>query len=65
MRRSLVLTSEHAGHAFRRTLPASALELTAEEMAGPPSRHWFAAEEVSLFLLSFTAFFLAISAFIF
>lgn len=65
MRRALVLTNENAGHSFRRSLPAKALEVTAEELAGPPSRHWFAAEEVSLFLLSFTAFFLAISAFIF
>ncbi len=64
MRRSLVLTSEDAGHPFRRTLPPTAYKLTASELAAP-SRHWFAAEEVSMFLLSFTAFFLAISAFIF
>lgn len=59
MQRRLVLTTEGAGHPFRRSLPP------------PPSveesrsrRRWFAREDGQLFMLSFAAFFTAFYGFI-
>lgn len=61
MNRRLVLTNEAAGHPFRRTIPVSALAV-AEERAAPEPK--WTGEDTRLFLLSFAAFFTAISFFI-
>jgi hypothetical protein len=56
MKRRLVLTNEGAGHPFRRRLPRPA---TALIEALPDDRN-----DLRLFALSFTAFFVAIYSFI-
>ncbi len=68
MRRHLVLSSEHARHPFRASLPARALQ---PGLAWPGARQRARAivvkddeQDWKLFLLSFIAFFTAISGFI-
>jgi hypothetical protein len=56
-RRYLVLTSEGARHPFRQTLPQKLLNGLSERKA----QH---EKDVKLFLLSFSAFFVAIYSFI-
>ena len=59
--RALVLTSEGAGHWYRRTLKPELLRSTAME---PPPAPALSREDGVLFVTSFAAFFVIISAFI-
>lgn len=63
---SFAIRNEAARHPFRRTLPRKLfipVEKPASEQTESQPRKWMN-EDVSLFLLSFTAFFTAFSAFI-
>jgi hypothetical protein len=62
MNRRLVLTSEGAGHPFRRTMAVEALRLLPEEM--PKELKWWQKEDSHLFVLSFGAFFTVFYTFI-
>jgi hypothetical protein len=62
MNRRLVLTSEGAGHPFRRSMPAAALRLLPEEMPKPLA--WWQREDTHLFVVSFGAFFTVFYTFI-
>lgn len=57
-RRYLVLTSENAGHPFRRTLPTSVLKPLADFRRRNDN-------DIKLFLMSFAAFFTAFYGFIY
>ncbi|HEY9092816.1 hypothetical protein [Parasphingorhabdus sp.] len=64
---ALAIRNEAARHPFRRALPrelVAHIENQAVEKTGKQSKKWMS-EDMSLFLLSFTAFFTAFSAFIF
>jgi hypothetical protein len=62
MNRRLVITSEGAGHPFRRLLPEQALRLTPDEMPAPLK--WWQQEDTHLFVISFGAFFTVFYTFI-
>lgn len=61
MKRRLVVRNEAAGHPFRRMLPPPVLDGT---LAIPAPVKWWKKEDTHLFVLSFFAFFVAISSFI-
>jgi hypothetical protein len=61
MRRKLVCRNEAARHPFRRMLPPPTLDAT---LTLPQPRRWWRREDTHLFMLSFSAFFVAISSFI-
>ncbi len=60
MKRPLVLTSEHARHPFRQTLPRHVTTVV-EEVRRPKSSD----NDWKLFVLSFAAFFTAAYSFVF
>jgi uncharacterized membrane-anchored protein len=62
MQRRLVLSSEGAGHYMRRMLPPEALVVKAPVREKPAK--WWRKEDTHLFVISFGAFFTAISTFI-
>ena len=62
LKRKLVCRNEAARHPFRRMLPPPVLDNTLAMQQ--PSR-WWRKEDAHLFMLSFSAFFVAISSFIF
>jgi hypothetical protein len=62
MRRRLVLSSEGAGHYMRRMLPPEAL-VVKKPIREKPAK-WWRQEDTHLFVISFGAFFIAISTFI-
>lgn len=62
MQRRLVLSSEGAGHYMRRMLPPEALKVNAPAPRKPVK--WWKKEDTHLFVISFGAFFVAISTFI-
>ncbi len=70
MKRALVLTSEGAGHPFRRTLKPHILRVPVADMVPPTAeqirtqKNWLRQEDTHLFAISFAAFFTAIYAFI-
>ena len=72
MKRALVLTSEAAGHPFRRTLKPHILRVPQPDplpdarASDPrnPDRGWWRQEDTHLFAISFAAFFTAIYGFI-
>jgi hypothetical protein len=61
MKRRLVCRNEAAGHPFRRMLPPPTLSAT---IALPRKTSWWRKEDTHLFMLSFSAFFVAITGFI-
>lgn len=61
MKRRLVVRNEAAGHPFRRMLPPPALD---HALAMPAPVKWWKREDTHLFVISFFAFFVAISSFI-
>jgi hypothetical protein len=61
MTRRLVQYNEAARHPLRRSLPPLTLGQT---IAAPPPKSWWRKEDTHLFMLSFTAFFVAITGFI-
>jgi hypothetical protein len=63
MRRSLVLTSEGAGHWMRRMMPPEALKME-EEVAVVAPRKWWQNDDTHLFMISFGAFFTVVYTFI-
>ena len=67
-KRSLVLREEGARHPFRLALPREILQVAEEQLLvdaeRPPEKFW-QNEDLHLFLLSFVAFFMAFSIFIF
>jgi hypothetical protein len=58
MKRKLVLTNDASRHPYRQTLPLTAISVEAPYRAGEET------ENIRLFLMTFTAAFLAISGFI-
>ncbi|HNW17875.1 MAG TPA: hypothetical protein PKK17_05130 [Sphingorhabdus lacus] len=62
LKRKLVCRNEAARHPFRRMLPPPVLDAT---LAMPQPSRWWRKEDTHLFMLSFSAFFVAISSFIF
>lgn len=70
MKRALVLTSEAAGHPFRRTLKPRILNVPSadpvpqEVSALASDRGWWRQEDTHLFAISFAGFFTAIFGFI-
>ena len=62
MRRSLVLTDEAAGNAFRRILPPHVR--TGIQPRAMSSYGWFTAQDLKEFLLAYCACFLAVSLYI-
>ena len=65
MKRALVLTSEAAGHPFRRTLKPHVLRVPqADPVPEITDKGWWRQEDTHLFAISFAAFFTAIYAFI-
>jgi hypothetical protein len=61
MKRRLVSYNEAARHPLRRLLPPPSVGLV---LAMPRSKIWWRKEDTHLFMLSFTAFFVAITSFI-
>jgi hypothetical protein len=61
MKRRLVCRNEAAGHPFRRMLPPPTIDIT---LALAPPKRWWRKEDTHLFMLSFSAFFVAITSFI-
>jgi hypothetical protein len=61
MKRKLVCRNEAARHPFRRMLPPPTLDAA---LALPQKASWWRKEDTHLFVLSFSAFFVAISSFI-
>lgn len=61
MKRRLVCRNEGARHPFRRMLPPPALDMA---IAAPRPARWWRKEDTHLFMLSFSAFFVAITSFI-
>lgn len=61
MKRRLVCRNEAAGHPFRRMLPPPVLDMA---LVAPRPRRWWRQEDTHLFVLSFGAFFVAITGFI-
>jgi hypothetical protein len=61
MKRRLVCRNEAAGHPFRRMLPPPVLDMT---LTAPRPSRWWRKEDTHLFVLSFGAFFVAITSFI-
>lgn len=61
MKRRLVCRNEAAGHPFRRMLPPPTLDVA---IALPRRTSWWRKEDTHLFMLSFSAFFVAITGFI-
>ena len=61
MKRRLVCRNEAAGHPFRRMLPPPVLDMSI--VTRRPAR-WWRKEDTHLFMLSFSAFFVAITSFI-
>lgn len=61
LKRKLVCRNEAAGHPFRRMLPPPTLDAT---LAMPRPANWLRKEDTHLFVLSFSAFFVAITSFI-
>jgi hypothetical protein len=61
MKRRLVCRNEAARHPFRRMLPPPTLDMT---LAMPRPARWWRKEDTQLFVLSFSAFFVAITGFI-
>jgi len=61
MKRRLVCHNEAAGHWMRRMLPPPQM---GPAMATPRPRAWWRTEDTHLFMLSFSAFFVAITSFI-
>jgi hypothetical protein len=59
--RKLVSRNEGAGHPLRRMLPPPTLD---RSLAVPPKNRWWQKEDTHLFVMSFTAFFVAFSTFI-
>ncbi len=65
MKRALVLTSEDAGHPFRRTLKPHVLRVPqADPVPEASDKGWLRQEDTHLFAISFAAFFTAIYGFI-
>jgi hypothetical protein len=62
LKRKLVCRNEAARHPFRRMLPPPVLDATLT--MSRPAR-WWHKEDTHLFMLSFSAFFVAISSFIY
>lgn len=61
MKRRLVCRNEAARHPFRRMLPPPQLTLA---VTAPRPTSWWRNEDTHLFMLSFSAFFVAISSYI-
>jgi hypothetical protein len=61
MKRKLVCRNEAARHPFRRMLPPPTLDTA---LAIPARTSWWRKEDTHLFMLSFSAFFVAITGFI-
>ena len=61
LKRKLVCRNEAARHPFRRMLPPPVLDAT---LTAPRRARWWHKEDTHLFMLSFSAFFVAISSFI-
>jgi len=61
MKRRLVCRNEAAGHPFRRMLPPPTLDMS---FTAPRPARWWRKEDTHLFMLSFSAFFVAITGFI-
>lgn len=65
MKRALVLTSEAAGHPFRRTLKPHILRVPKPDPVPEiTDKGWLRQEDTHLFAISFAAFFTAIYGFI-
>jgi hypothetical protein len=62
LKRNLVCRNEAARHPFRRMLPPPVLDAT---LTMPRKARWWHKEDTHLFMLSFSAFFVAISSFIY
>lgn len=62
LKRRLVCRNEAAGHPFRRMLPPPMLETA---LQAPKPARWWKKEDTHLFALSFSAFFVAITSFIY
>ena len=61
LKRKLVCRNEAARHPFRMMMPPPVLDAT---LAAPKLTNWWKREDTHLFVLSFSAFFVAISSFI-
>ncbi len=61
MKRRLVMYNEAARHPLRRMLPPATAGYV---LAVPRPKSWWRKEDTHLFMLSFTAFFVAITSFI-
>ncbi len=61
MKRRLVMYNEAARHPLRRLLPPPT---NSYALAAPRPKSWWRKEDTHLFMLSFTAFFVAITSFI-
>ncbi len=61
MKRRLVTYNEAAGHPLRRKLPPPYVGLV---QTAPQPKSWWRKEDTHLFMLSFSAFFVAITSFI-
>jgi hypothetical protein len=61
MTRRLVCRNEAARHPFRRMLAPPVLDMT---LTAPKPSRWWRKEDAHLFMLSFSAFFVAITSFI-
>jgi hypothetical protein len=61
LKRKLVCRNEAARHPLRMMLPPPVLETA---LAAPKPASWWRKEDTHLFMLSFSAFFVAISSFI-
>jgi hypothetical protein len=61
MKRRLVCHNEAARHWMRRMLPPPQMS---QAIAAPRPRAWWRKEDTHLFMLSFSAFFVAITSFI-
>jgi hypothetical protein len=65
MKRKLVCTNDFSNHWLRRRLPVEIVTGTCEADEKPKKPPFWRSEDMGLFLLSYFAFFTAISTFIF